>query len=652
MSGPAYIGWAHWRFLGDEAAAKALIPQARKVLGFADQQARRGQLVTNTYTQQLPGGGHITAEIHGQQPRVSIYVPPGGDQRIPVRLPEDFVVWARDESRPEGIDAAYPQQILRPKWKTFFFNSEVDGYEGFQGPKGVYQFGQDGGLLFPDGIRHSGNIDWRSVAGQHLSWYGPSTRYWVDPFVQVRTQYGKQVFMLGQVLLDVDQYIEDSDPDLPFSARYVMGAALDGLDLYVVHADLPVGTTSTAPVPGGTYMTDPYYPTAPIPHEVCRYRLIPDPDHPTFRKVLSRSREVLWEGGLRTGAMPWFFNPQATRAHCFSVPAGSFGGIDFVSFSTLGGTPVPPSPTAPVVMLEIDGDNVTVTTVQVSVSPSGEGALAGDYDDAGNPVQVLVSRQQRAVGGLEPGANMISDHWMMSVGGATVDLQRQYRDQGSTGDYTVRRSPMYVDARTGFAVFFREVAHASFTFDLREVWVEVYLRGELVHEELKVSQTGSAIEFTGLVRDYSTLDQVNSAWREYNVSPMYALYGFMAWVVGLESGGGYPCRHPGFIVLPYQAGHYYGARKAGGTTGPPNPTAAECSVTPERERLDFDGKDLVISGASGPAASMFSGYTFTNGQLDSCYWISDRSLEELTGVDGANARYHPLWTLGVPLPTN
>lgn len=75
MPGPRYEGWHHLRIEGDKAAAAALLPTARKVLGYVRQQAQFNGL--QTYKHVLPvDGGKIIGEIIGGQPRVTIDVRP------------------------------------------------------------------------------------------------------------------------------------------------------------------------------------------------------------------------------------------------------------------------------------------------------------------------------------------------------------------------------------------------------------------------------------------------------------------------------------------------------------------------------------------------------------------------------------------------
>ena len=165
MPAPRYEDWHHTRYEGDVDAGKALLPLARKVLGFATEQARANGLSTYKHVHHLPDGGTITAELIGGIPRVTIDVPPPEGGREPLFPPEDFVVWSRSGAYPIGLDPDDPRQILKPPggngddgagpWTTYWFNASVTGYDVFGGRKSIYQ------PVFPEGLSKAGNLDWR-----------------------------------------------------------------------------------------------------------------------------------------------------------------------------------------------------------------------------------------------------------------------------------------------------------------------------------------------------------------------------------------------------------------------------------------------------------------------------------------------------------
>lgn len=640
MPAGRYTDWTHVHVVGDRAAAAPYVPYARKLLGWVMQDAAYNQLVTHKSQQVLEDGTVVIAEKHGSIPRITI-IPTGGGGRSQRAISGDFVVWARDDAHPAGLDEDHPQQILRMRddsWKTFFYSEGIAGYEGFSGEKGTY-IG-----TFPDGIQHAGNVDWRGAGDQRLSWYGPSTRYWVDPYVQVRQQYGKQVFMLGQQLLDVQTY--DTDNGDGTAAQYVMGAAIEAMHLYVMQADLPEGTTTTEPQEAHVTLVDPYYPVTDIPHRLCRYSIAPDINNPGFMRVINGSRVVLWSQSLRTGGMPWFFDREAGRARCHGVPGGTgIGGID-LAVRVLSGSHTPPSASAPYWTMERDGEDVAVSVGSESVGPTGTGVLASDFDESGALVQIRVRREQLGRSGID-GGNARRDHWHIVMPALDVDLHTIIQRTGYV-DWD-QRYIMFADAREGILVLARE--HYRLPEGTgRQVWVEAYRKGELIHNE-QVNAGADAASSTGLRRVFSVDDLVSDVTGNVSVSPMWALYGFLLAISIAEVESGFQQSHAGYLFLPYQAGSYFGAYKISGPAGNPTPVASRCSVTAARARNDKDGKDAPFSAAADKDAFMFSGYAFEQGTLDSVHYVTGTTLQTLTGVTGAQSRYHPLWILGKPHPS-
>lgn len=639
MPAGRYTDWTHVHVVGDRAAAAPYVPYARKLLGWVMQDAAYNQLVTHKSQQVLEDGTVVIAEKHGSIPRITI-IPSGGGGRSQRAISGDFVVWARDDAHPAGLDEDHPQQILQMRddsWKTFFYSEGIAGYEGFSGAKGTY-IG-----TFPDGIQHAGNVDWRGAGDQRLSWYGPSTRYWVDPYVQVRQQYGKQVFMLGQQLLDVQTY--DTDNGDGTAAQYVMGAAIEAMHLYVMQADLPEGTTTTAPQEAHVTLVDPYYPVTDIPHRLCRYSIAPDINNPGFMRVINGSRVVLWSQSLRTGGMPWFFDREAGRARCHGVSPGSLGGID-LAVRNIYGPHLAPSESSPYWAMERDGEDVAVSVGSESVSPTGTGVLASDFDESGALVHIRVRREQLFHVAGDAGI-WFEDHWHIMMPALDVDLHTVVRQTGYL-DWD-HRYIMFADAREGILVLAHEHYRLPQKTD-RQVWVEVYLKGELIHNE-QVNAGTDAASSTGLRREVFEADYISQVTGNLNISPMWALYGFTIINFYLSLGEGFQRSHVGYMFLPYQAGSYFGAYKMSGAAGNPTPVASKCNVTAERARNDKDGKDVPFSAAADKDAFMFSGYAFEDGTLDSVHYVTGTTLQTLTGVTGAQSRYHPLWILGKPHPS-
>ncbi|MBW8777416.1 MAG: hypothetical protein JF596_21225, partial [Stenotrophomonas sp.] len=134
MTGSRYVDWTHVHVNGDRDRAAAYVGLGRKVLGAVTEDAQRWGLQTHVMHHKTEDGAEIIGEIRGGIPRITITPPPLIEgEPPPIRGKDDFIVWARDASRPEGIDAVHPKQILRPSWLTFFFDEDVAGYAEFQG---------------------------------------------------------------------------------------------------------------------------------------------------------------------------------------------------------------------------------------------------------------------------------------------------------------------------------------------------------------------------------------------------------------------------------------------------------------------------------------------------------------------------------------
>lgn len=131
MPGPAHTGWTHKRTTGDPDEVARWVPVARKVLGFAIQQAQFNGLLTYKVERRLENGVLLIGELVGGLPRYTIHVPEGVPPPPPPQLVDDFVPWARDADNLGGIDPEYPQQILRKRddggWQTYFYDSDIAG---------------------------------------------------------------------------------------------------------------------------------------------------------------------------------------------------------------------------------------------------------------------------------------------------------------------------------------------------------------------------------------------------------------------------------------------------------------------------------------------------------------------------------------------
>ncbi|WP_202841955.1 hypothetical protein [Luteimonas saliphila] len=365
-----YIDWTHIRVNGDRQAAAPYVADGRKLLGEVMEEAARNELGVLAMHRELEDGTIITAEKHGEIPRITITPAPPVPTIPPPVVRDDFVVWARTTALPAGIDADRPQQILRPAWTTFFNDSGVDGFEAFPGEKGTY------GGMFPQGLLLAGNIDWvRPSTGERLSWYGPSSRYWYDDWRLPRAQYGVHVFHLGQVLLDVEAYANELDE--PFVERWVLGAAMTQTHLYVVLADLPENISVDSPPATASQSPDswssPSMPAGAISVALRRFLLVHNPATPDPMQytVPGNSHEELWAGTITRGVAPWHFSPDVTTAVAHIAPAA-------LELTQRGAGVIYPSESHLRHMLEIEGAEAELLTEVVSLSANAPAVIAED----------------------------------------------------------------------------------------------------------------------------------------------------------------------------------------------------------------------------------------------------------------------------------
>lgn len=72
MSGPRYSGWTPIVVVGDREVAAQHVPEARKLLGFVLEEAKRNGLGIANLRRELQDGTVLLAEKIGELPRVTI----------------------------------------------------------------------------------------------------------------------------------------------------------------------------------------------------------------------------------------------------------------------------------------------------------------------------------------------------------------------------------------------------------------------------------------------------------------------------------------------------------------------------------------------------------------------------------------------------
>lgn len=630
---------------GDRVEAAKHVREARTMLWRLARTTANSGAASARDHQKLAGGVTVDLVIAGLQAAIVITAP--GGEAGTIKIEDTFVVYPRTEALPDGIHAETPQLMLRyesdvDQWFTLFHTAEVPGYDDLARPKGTYRT-EKGELAFPDGVKHAGNIDWRGNDGLRLSWYGPSSRYFFDPYVEPTTQYGKHVFMLGQVLLDVDQYITESLPLAEFDERYVMGAALspDRKRLFVVMANLPAGTTDTGTVPPFTVSVPSPWPQETFSVQLCEFRVS---NNPALKQVMRMSvvpgsRVVLHTQMLTNAYNPWFFNASATRAVSVGLPAS----VTTVTDYQQGGLVAAPSEFSQVFTASVGfGGFIATTQVGIGLAPF-TAMLAVDFRE-----DTLVELQVRRTGVADA-----PESFSLMLDGREYRLYSRLNLGSPFSQSVFHRYIYHADIREKTLVLHNLAVAYDFSTETiisSSASLDLYQDGAL-KKSLPIPFFDAIAGGLG-----SQIVALDNDWRDattgVHLSPHYALYGIGG---GYEPPGTTFIRWHGAIAgyryLAYPGSEYFGAY--GVTANTPkiyDPISADANGGFDGDRLDIHGKYSVLGCASYDGATMLSGYGFRAGTgLSSHLVVSPEvgaTLPVLTGVSGAKERYQPIWLLG------
>lgn len=659
QSGVRYVGELHLRIKGSEEEGKRYIPQARLLMGETLADAEVNQLGSHMRRKQLPDGTVLVAEKIGAINRVTIVTPGATPPREPLRPLDDVVVWARELERPDGIDPENPQQILRADvdsdsrvWTTFFFNADTPGHATFPGNKGTF------GGMFPDGLTRAGNVDWVSEGGQRINWYGPQCRYFFDGYVQPRSQYGKWVFMLGQALLDTDQYAVDSDEQAHGDDRWVLGAALKRIGgvtwLYVVQS-----TASNIPLPSGTVeaMFGQYsaaYAGTGQPSTLYRYRLLIEVDVagvPRF-VVSPNSREPL-VSVADMNAEPWVFNTSCTEARCWQSPGASGWWAllaNHVDVQPSDVTEVYPGTTQSLHVLTISDDGASASTQALSITDNGQPVVvASDWVDDERLDLFLAVRP-----GVDP---------VLIFGGAEWTINSTVIGAGNLHQQE-RRYLLFADLRSRVFVFLR-VQQSHVNGDTTQPNLGAGTSLEVFRGGARILDTGpdASVLQVPLVRSMLANSQKYASLAGRHVNPYFHLYGLVLLKEATEEEApGITGATPDFAgainafgSLPLPSECYFGAyHLPQPTTQPVRTVAMRAFPGFSASSQDFDGHYSMVGCASSEDTLVLSMHDplWKSGDGNfrdrSISYVSGSQLSTLTGVAGTFARYHPIWQIGKP----
>lgn len=653
--------WTHVHVVGDRGAASLYLPEARKLLGQVVQDARFNNLATHQMTRRYQDGATIVAEVRGGIPRVTIApAPEEGDQPLP-EPPDDFVVWARTLGLPEGIDAEHPQQILKEpdgrrgsKWQAFVFNRAVATGRR----DGTY------GGMFPRGLTHAGNVDWVGEDDERISWYGPSARMFQDGYVHPKAQFGKKVFMLGEVLLDTDQYALDS-PDQPHGTdRYIIGAAIrtEGAQAYLVTVQSTGvdGATDTTPIPDGEgRYTYPLAPQAAVRVAIYSYRLRQERDEFGVLRYHVVAGSRVERAFLQTDHLdPWFFNADASEAVVhITVPTGRPSGAPWWVATTIDRSQLPPEdgtvtetpPGWDQARLRVrigEGFTISVTAQDFySVVSGGDSRpVCSDYDGL-----ELRSYDIRLGDDLVP---------YLQFDGAEVPLHRTAR-QGAEVHGT-KRWILHASPRDKLVVFvvedIRFVSGESSPYDTRDgrgVVVEVWRAGVLVGEQYLQHPMDYP---AGMIRYYAANHEKWSSLQGVPIAPSFFVYGLVRCASRGNTRTTYSADFAGcnatYMDLLRTGGAYFGTYDNPTTAGDPSraPTPLADLARPgfASDRVDADGATWITGCAASARSTVVSAAVPTPHHEQSFHHLTRGDLPGATGITGAGERYHPLWLLGKP----
>lgn len=646
-----YEGPLRVRYVGSEQAGKRYLHRARVLVGELIEDAAVNNLGVLSRFRDLPDGTRITAELLGRLREVTVDTTRTRERRRPREI-NDFVVTPRTGSLPSGIDADHPELVLQrepesTEWKTYFRDASTPQFQAFTRPKATYQ------PVFYRGLGRAGNVDWLGPEGERISWHGPACRMFAHAYVQPARMYGRKVYMLGEPILDTAQYDEQSN--ITTAATHVLGAALKVIDNVTYLLTVQSSATDTTTPPPST--TDALFSfplsqqTAPGGMYVYRLAQITDDAGIIRFRAAPSSRVRLLE--IQTGGCePWFFNRSATEATCvpfaaLTVPSAPGASIWTSSMEAEVDPPDPasgfvesyPAVSNARVFATIDGvagATLFASTLAVTVG-GGAAAFAVDYV-ADSPV---------AVGARITSAGDV----IFATGQFETPLYKRTVVSGEDIDFD-KRWILYGNIRDNVFVF--QVAKAQFRSGVRSgtLSVEVYRGGvkvlDTVTSDIDAQQV--VLPAAASLRAYSA-----AKLSARTIAPLFFVYGLMTYKKGN------PLLDP---TDPEYLSNidtlYVGANITYGMRAYP----AECyfgladnTAVASRECGGFSGNradDEGFFSTTGVAATsdycMLSTAYNVGGMGASIYWTNTDTLPALTGVDGAQVRYHPAWLLGaVPL---
>ncbi len=303
--------WTHCHVVGDRTVAAQYLPFARKLLGFVKHDASFNKLGVHKIVRRLDDGTVVTAEIHGNIPRITIQTAPRSQPQPP--LPWfDYAcsTFSSDFSKAEPLLLKFGKDDML---RAYFFSNKSFGYSK---PAGTY------GGAYPMRLKESGNdahflcgeIWHENEDGECVSWHGiQQHRYWYSPNRVPVSQGRGFVFHHGDILLDMYHYGLKFENRTDMDGFFVRAAALRKGWLYCVLSQMDRNIVYTVPSTPSTYgdiYMPPSYETIDARVYLVRFPLKITRAVGTGRPkyAVAGTLQILWNGLLHNGDGPWVFS--------------------------------------------------------------------------------------------------------------------------------------------------------------------------------------------------------------------------------------------------------------------------------------------------------------------------------------------------------
>lgn len=325
MAGPRHYDWSHIRIVGDREAAAPYVNEARKLMGYVQEDAQRMGLGVHKLRRELPDGTIIVAEKHGSIPRMTI-IPAPAQRKQPRRVTHGFnLFWAGPDPTRTPILFNAPQNEPEDEdfrdWSASFLNSSAYGYglvpDGRRGPPYIDVFGsktaERSARLMP-----ANGMWWHPDDEEVVSWFRGYNGYWPHHFRHPITNYADYVSIFGHVV-----YVT------PTPAWRVLAAAKKDGWLYVMIAEDLGFMSPPLPPPTPAYSGDVWfsqpYDASPRTYSLWRYPLGVQADPETGVEVYragdhDETGEQLWTGSLELAYGAWSFNRDVTQCVTMQLP--------------------------------------------------------------------------------------------------------------------------------------------------------------------------------------------------------------------------------------------------------------------------------------------------------------------------------------------